>query len=189
MEAAAVTGRSERRQRQADAGRRRSSSSLVALVGGSGRATRRSGRRRAGAGRSRSNDTTMPHLHDVVQRLLGADAPPAARRSSTRCSHAALVHGEGGDRRLPARRRRSASRSRVALAQSRLLERGLLPYVVASQTVPILAIAPMVVDRARLEGRRRAGSPVAILAAYLTFFPVAINTLRGLHRPIRARSS
>ena len=33
----------------------------------------------------------------------------------------------------------------VVLVHSRLLERGLLPYIVASQTVPILAIAPMVV--------------------------------------------
>jgi NitT/TauT family transport system permease protein len=67
----------------------------------------------------------------------------------------------------------------VVLAHSRLLERGLLPYIVASQTVPILAIAPMVVV---WMGSR--GSPawfsVAVIAAYLTFFPVTINSLRGL---------
>jgi NitT/TauT family transport system permease protein len=63
----------------------------------------------------------------------------------------------------------------VAFAHSRLLERGLLPYIVASQTVPILAIAPMVVVW------MGAGLlSVAIIAAYLTFFPVVINTLRGL---------
>ena len=63
-------------------------------------------------------------------------------------------------------------------AHSRLLERGLLPYVVASQTVPILAIAPMVViwlGAGQLS--------VAVIAAYLTFFPVTINTLRGLQSP------
>ncbi|MDE2858397.1 MAG: ABC transporter permease [Chloroflexota bacterium] len=63
-------------------------------------------------------------------------------------------------------------------AHSRLLERGLLPYVVASQTVPILAIAPMVViwlGASQLS--------VAVIAAYLTFFPVTINTLRGLGSP------
>lgn len=60
-------------------------------------------------------------------------------------------------------------------AHSTLLERSLLPYVVASQTVPILAIAPMVVIWL-------GASPisVAVIAAYLTFFPVTINTLRGL---------
>ena len=59
-----------------------------------------------------------------------------------------------------------------------LMERGLLPYVVASQTVPILAIAPMVViwlGAGQLS--------VAVIAAYLTFFPVTINTLRGLQSP------
>ena len=68
----------------------------------------------------------------------------------------------------------------VVLVHSRLLERGFLPYIVASQTVPILAIAPMVV--VGLGSKGIAGwKAVAILAAYLTFFPVAINTLRGLH--------
>jgi NitT/TauT family transport system permease protein len=68
----------------------------------------------------------------------------------------------------------------VVLSQSQLLERGLVPWVVASQTVPILAIAPMVV--VGLGSKGVAGwKAVAILAAYLTFFPVAINTLRGLH--------
>lgn len=67
-------------------------------------------------------------------------------------------------------------------AHSRLLERGLLPYVVASQTVPILAIAPMVViwlGASQLS--------VAVIAAYLTFFPVTINTLRGLGSPAPAQ--
>jgi len=63
----------------------------------------------------------------------------------------------------------------VVFAHSRMLERGLLPYIVASQTVPILAIAPMVVIW--LGGGLFS---VAVIAAYLTFFPVTINTLRGL---------
>jgi NitT/TauT family transport system permease protein len=66
----------------------------------------------------------------------------------------------------------------VVFAHSSLLERGLLPYVVASQTVPLLAIAPMVVIW--LGGN---WFSVAIIAAYLTFFPVTINTLRGLLSP------
>ena len=66
----------------------------------------------------------------------------------------------------------------VLFAHSGLLERGLLPYVVASQTVPLLAIAPMVVIW--LGGN---WFSVAVIAAYLTFFPVTINTLRGLRSP------
>lgn len=66
----------------------------------------------------------------------------------------------------------------ILFAHSSLLQRGLLPYVVASQTVPILAIAPMIVI-----WMARAGATdwsVPVITAYLTFFPVAIYTLRGL---------
>ncbi len=66
----------------------------------------------------------------------------------------------------------------ITFAHSGLLERGLLPYVVASQTVPLLAIAPMVVIW--LGG---SWFSVAVIAAYLTFFPVTINTLQGLRSP------
>ncbi len=70
----------------------------------------------------------------------------------------------------------------VVFVRSRLLERGLMPYVVASQTVPLLAIAPMVVIwGSRLDWP--AWTAVAIISAYLTFFPVTINTLRGLRSP------
>lgn len=60
----------------------------------------------------------------------------------------------------------------------RILERGCMPYVVMSQTVPILAIAPMVVI-----WLQAGWVSVAVISAYLTFFPVTINTLRGLRSP------
>ncbi|GAB4424385.1 MAG: ABC transporter permease [Chloroflexi bacterium OHK40] len=67
----------------------------------------------------------------------------------------------------------------VIFLQAPVLERGLLPYVIGSQTVPILAIAPMVVV-----GLGRIGAPGwaarVVVAAYLTFFPVTIGMLRGL---------
>lgn len=66
----------------------------------------------------------------------------------------------------------------VIFAHSSLMQRGVLPYVIASQTIPILAIAPMVVIWMRNIGQ--AGLAVPIIAAYLTFFPVTIYTLRGL---------
>ncbi len=70
----------------------------------------------------------------------------------------------------------------VVFVQSELLERGLMPYVVASQAVPLLAVAPMVVIWGSQAGLP-AWLAVSIIAAYLTFFPVAINTLRGLQSP------
>jgi len=70
----------------------------------------------------------------------------------------------------------------VVLVHSRLLQRGFLPYIVGSQTIPILAIAPMVVIwvNPKLPGSLQGWGSVAVIAAYLTFFPVTINTLRGL---------
>lgn len=64
------------------------------------------------------------------------------------------------------------------LTHFQLLERGCMPYIVASQTVPILAIAPMVII-----WLKAGWFSVAVIAAYLTFFPVTINTLRGLRSP------
>lgn len=70
----------------------------------------------------------------------------------------------------------------LLFVRSSLAERGLMPWVVASQTVPLLAIAPMVVLWAG-----KANMPlwvaVAAIAAFLSFFPVTINTVRGLRSP------
>lgn len=66
----------------------------------------------------------------------------------------------------------------LLFAHSRLMQGGCLPYVIASQTVPILAIAPMIVIWFSRIGSQELAVPV--IAAYLTFFPVTIYTLRGL---------
>ena len=58
---------------------------------------------------------------------------------------------------------------------SRLMERAFVPYVIASQTIPIMALAPLIVF-ALGQG---VGS-VVVIATYLTFFPVTIAMLRGL---------
>lgn len=75
----------------------------------------------------------------------------------------------------------------VLFVRSSLAERGLMPYVVASQTVPVIAIAPiLVVWGGRLDLPKWV--PVAAISAYLAFFPVAINTLRGLRSPAATAS-
>jgi NitT/TauT family transport system permease protein len=63
----------------------------------------------------------------------------------------------------------------ILFVHSRLAERALVPYVVASQTVPILAIAPIVVVAIKADWLS-----VAFVTAYLSFFPVTIGALRGL---------
>ncbi|MFJ6213522.1 ABC transporter permease [Streptomyces sp. NPDC092296] len=62
------------------------------------------------------------------------------------------------------------------------VSKGLMPWLVASQTVPLVAIAPMIV----IWGGKAGAPPwVAVtgIAAYLAFFPVTINALRGLKSP------
>jgi NitT/TauT family transport system permease protein len=123
------------------------------------------------------NDRTLPHIHDIVGQLF----EPSRRNGPMlievlwdaalfTAKEAAVGFALGAS---------IGFLLGVVLAHSRLLQRGFLPYIVASQTVPILAIAPMVV--VWLGGR---GFPdwfsVSVIAAYLTFFPVTINTLRGL---------
>jgi NitT/TauT family transport system permease protein len=76
----------------------------------------------------------------------------------------------------------------IVLARWRPLERGLLPYVIASQTIPLIAIAPIVVIWGRqnvdfLPWEWQDWMSVAMIATYLTFFPVAVNGLRGLQSP------
>ena len=51
-----------------------------------------------------------------------------------------------------------------------------MPYVVASQTIPIIALAPMIVFAAQAG----LASVVVIVSTYLTFFPVTIAMIRGL---------
>ena len=63
----------------------------------------------------------------------------------------------------------------AVFVHSRLLERALVPYVIASQTVPIIALAPMIVFAFGANV-----TSVVIIATYLTFFPVTIAMIRGL---------
>ncbi|MEZ4597672.1 MAG: ABC transporter permease [Chloroflexota bacterium] len=57
-------------------------------------------------------------------------------------------------------------------------ERAFMPYVIASQTIPIVALAPIIVV-----GFGRGLTSVVIIATYLTFFPVTISQMRGLRSP------
>jgi NitT/TauT family transport system permease protein len=72
----------------------------------------------------------------------------------------------------------------ILMARFNLIRRGLLPYLVMSQTVPLIALAPLVVSWG---GKLEIGSFVwprwlsaSILGTFLAFFPIAVGTLRGL---------
>ena len=63
----------------------------------------------------------------------------------------------------------------LAMAQALVLERSVLPYVIASQMVPVIALGPIVYSILKDESLAR-----ILIAAYVTFFPVTVNTLKGL---------
>ncbi len=70
----------------------------------------------------------------------------------------------------------------VGIVHIRTLERSLMPWIIASQTIPILAIAPMII--VVLGSLGFVGLvPKAIISAYLCFFPVTIGMVKGLTSP------
>jgi NitT/TauT family transport system permease protein len=69
----------------------------------------------------------------------------------------------------------------VAMQRFRIVERGLLPYVILSQTVPLVALAPLIAGWGGTVWPE--WMTVAVIAAYLAFFPVAVGMLRGLQSP------
>jgi NitT/TauT family transport system permease protein len=70
----------------------------------------------------------------------------------------------------------------VGIVHVKALDRSLMPWIIASQTVPILAIAPMVV--VVLAAINVTGLiPKALISTYLSFFPVAVGMVKGLRSP------
>jgi NitT/TauT family transport system permease protein len=70
----------------------------------------------------------------------------------------------------------------VAIVSVRVLERSAMPWIVASQTVPIIALAPMIVvilNQFDIGGM----TPKAAIAAYLSFFPITVGMAKGLRSP------
>jgi NitT/TauT family transport system permease protein len=72
----------------------------------------------------------------------------------------------------------------AAIVHSRTLDRALLPWIVASQTVPVLAIAPIVLVILGSLGMSGV-APKAAIAMYLCFFPVTVAMVQGLRSPQR----
>jgi NitT/TauT family transport system permease protein len=131
----------------------------------------------------RSNDDAMPHVWAVVAELgrplnaapgsptVGAAVFAASVTSLAIAAQGFLLGVVAG--------------ALLALLMSRfhLAERGLLPWIVLSQTVPLVALAPLVaVWGAQLPGWS-SWSSVTVIAAYLAFFPVSVGLLKGLDSP------
>lgn len=70
----------------------------------------------------------------------------------------------------------------AAIVHSKALDKSLMPWIIASQTIPILAIAPMIIvvlNAIGLQGLL----PKAFISAYLSFFPVTVGMVKGLRSP------
>jgi NitT/TauT family transport system permease protein len=70
----------------------------------------------------------------------------------------------------------------VAIVHSPTLDRSLMPWIIASQTIPILAIAPMVIVVLASIGLKGL-VPKALISTYLAFFPVTVGMVKGLRSP------
>jgi NitT/TauT family transport system permease protein len=132
---------------------------------------------------AKTNDRAMPHTWDMARRLSEPErrgADKAIWRAvvgygwySFRLAAFGLVLGAIG-----------GVAAAVAMARFKFVERGLLPWIVMSQTVPLIALAPQVVgwsSRIEIGGWEwPRWLSVCVLAAFLSFFPISIGTLRGL---------
>ena len=134
----------------------------------------------------RTGDRAMPHLWEMVTRL---GEPATGQRGDP--LWVGVLEASGFSLRIAAVGWLVGVTVGLLLAllmqQLRLAEAGILPWVVLSQTVPLIAIAPLIrrwgaqIEIGALEWRNEWS--VAVIAAYLAFFPVAVGMLRGLKSP------
>jgi NitT/TauT family transport system permease protein len=126
-----------------------------------------------------SNDMAMPHLWTILG-ALGAPASTATDQTllayllvetSVTLREAAygLVLGSALGVLLA-----------IGLRELPIVSRGVMPWLVVSQTIPLVALAPIIVIWVGGLGLP-SWIAVTIISAYLSFFPVTVNTLRGLN--------
>ncbi|MBX2831193.1 MAG: ABC transporter permease [Rhodospirillales bacterium] len=70
----------------------------------------------------------------------------------------------------------------VGIVHVTTLEKSLMPWVISSQTIPILAIAPMIIVVLGAIGIKGV-IPKAVISTYLCFFPITISMVKGLRSP------
>ena len=70
----------------------------------------------------------------------------------------------------------------IGIVYSRVMDRSVMPWAIVSQTIPILALAPMIIVVLGSMGVQGL-FPKSIIAAYLSFFPVVVGMVKGLRSP------
>ncbi|MFY9210254.1 MAG: ABC transporter permease subunit [Aestuariivita sp.] len=71
----------------------------------------------------------------------------------------------------------------VAIVYSRVVDMSLMPWAIISQTIPIVALAPMIIVLSSQFGIEGRGVPKAVISAYLCYFPVLVGMVKGLRSP------
>ena len=134
----------------------------------------------------KAENSSMPHIWDMLRRYTSPEIRGGSRSIfmvvlsglwfTLRISLAGLLLGTAIGMGLA-----------ILMARFRVAERALAPWLVISQTVPLIALAPLVVSWG---GRLHVGSytwqkwmSAAVIAAFLAFFPISIGALRGLTSP------
>ena len=131
----------------------------------------------------RADDGSMPHVWqtaaELVRPITAAPGSPTVGAAVLAASITSLaIAAQGFAIGLVA-----GVLLALVMLRLRVAERGLLPWIVLSQTVPLIALAPLVaVWGSQLPGWS-SWSAVAVIAAYLAFFPVAVGLLKGLQSP------
>jgi len=136
----------------------------------------------------RSDDASMPHLSEIFG-VFGRSEVSGSADSSTVLS--SVISALWYSLRLAAAGFIVGVLVGFALAlamqRARIVERALLPYVVLSQTVPLIALAPLVYgwsgNLTIFGAEWQPWMSVSAISAYLAFFPVAVGALRGLGSP------
>ena len=70
----------------------------------------------------------------------------------------------------------------VGIVHSRTLDKSLMPWLISSQTIPILAVAPMIIVVLTAIGIQGL-LPKAFISTYLAFFPITVGMVKGLRSP------
>jgi NitT/TauT family transport system permease protein len=71
----------------------------------------------------------------------------------------------------------------IAIVYSRVMDMSVMPWAIISQTIPIVAIAPMIIVLMNAVGVQERLVPKAIISAYLCFFPILVGMVKGLRAP------
>ena len=139
----------------------------------------------------RTDDAAMPHVWTVLAKL---GAPEVAGAADPRSIGVAVASGASFTLGLALGGLVLGGIGGVLLAllmqRFALAERAVLPYVIASQTVPLIAIAPLVAGwggKIAIAGWAwQPWASVMVIASYLAFFPISVGMLRGLSSPPKA---